>query len=115
MGRKLAVAGDTSADVESGLRAGAAVVAGAPTSTGSRAQLEHAGAPLILETIEGILPPRYRVTDTGGLGLASGRRPARWLGCALTTYLRSCRAAERHKRGWHDESAGRMAAAGGNP
>ncbi len=53
---ELAVAGDTRSDVESGLRAGAAVVAGVLTGAGTRADLERAGAPLILDTIAGLLP-----------------------------------------------------------
>jgi phosphoglycolate phosphatase len=53
---ELAVAGDTASDVESGLRAGAAIVAGVLTGADSRADLERAGAPLIVETIAGILP-----------------------------------------------------------
>ena len=53
---ELAVVGDTPSDVESGLRAGAAIVAGVLTGAGSRADLERAGAPLILETIAD-LPP----------------------------------------------------------
>jgi phosphonatase-like hydrolase len=53
---ELAVAGDTGSDVESGLRAGAAVVAGVLTGAGTRADLERAGAPLILDTIAGLLP-----------------------------------------------------------
>jgi phosphoglycolate phosphatase len=53
---ELAVAGDTSSDIESGLRAGAAIVAGVLTGASSRADLERAGAPLILDTIAGILP-----------------------------------------------------------
>jgi phosphoglycolate phosphatase len=53
---ELAVAGDTSSDIESGLRAGAAIVAGVLTGASSRADLERAGAPLILNTIAGILP-----------------------------------------------------------
>jgi len=53
---ELAVAGDTTSDVESGLRAGAAIVAGVLTGAGSRADLERAGAPLILEKIADILP-----------------------------------------------------------
>jgi phosphoglycolate phosphatase len=53
---ELAVAGDTGSDVESGLRAGAAIVAGVLTGAGTRADLEQAGAPLILGTIAGILP-----------------------------------------------------------
>jgi phosphoglycolate phosphatase len=53
---ELAVAGDTASDVESGLRAGAGVVAGVLSGAGSRADLEQAGAPLILDTIGDILP-----------------------------------------------------------
>jgi phosphoglycolate phosphatase len=53
---ELAVAGDTASDVESGLRAGAGVVAGVLTGAGSRAELEQAGAPLILDAVAGILP-----------------------------------------------------------
>jgi phosphoglycolate phosphatase len=53
---ELAVAGDTTSDIESGLRAGAAIVAGVLTGAGSRADLERAGAPLILDSIAGILP-----------------------------------------------------------
>jgi phosphoglycolate phosphatase len=53
---ELAVAGDTGSDVESGLRAGAAVVAGVLTGAGTRADLERAGAPLILDTIADLLP-----------------------------------------------------------
>jgi len=54
--RELAVAGDTGSDVECGLRAGAGVVAGVLTGAGSRDDLEQAGAPLILDTIAGLLP-----------------------------------------------------------
>jgi len=53
---ELAVAGDTASDVESGLRAGAAVVAGVLTGADSRKDLERAGAPLILDTIADIVP-----------------------------------------------------------
>ena len=53
---ELAVAGDTTSDVESGLRAGAAVVAGVLTGADSRADLERAGAQLILDSISDILP-----------------------------------------------------------
>ena len=52
---ELAVAGDTASDVESGRRAGAAIVAGVLTGASTRADLEQAGAPLILDTIAGIL------------------------------------------------------------
>jgi phosphoglycolate phosphatase-like HAD superfamily hydrolase len=53
---ELAVAGDTASDIESGQRAGAAIVAGVLTGASTRADLEQAGAPLILDTIAGILP-----------------------------------------------------------
>jgi phosphoglycolate phosphatase len=53
---ELAVAGDTASDVESGLRAGAAVVAGVLTGADSRADLERAGAPLILDSIADLVP-----------------------------------------------------------
>jgi phosphoglycolate phosphatase len=53
---ELAVAGDTPSDVESGLRAGAGLVAGVLTGSSSREELEQAGAPVILEGIAG-LPP----------------------------------------------------------
>ena len=53
---ELAVAGDTASDVESGLRAGAGLVAGVLTGSGSREELEQAGAPVILDTIAA-LPP----------------------------------------------------------
>ena len=50
------MAGDTASDVESGLRAGAGLVAGVLTGSASRAELEAAGAPVILDSIAGILP-----------------------------------------------------------
>jgi phosphoglycolate phosphatase len=53
---ELAVAGDTASDVESGLRAGAGLVAGVLSGADSRADLERAGAPLILDTIADLLP-----------------------------------------------------------
>jgi phosphoglycolate phosphatase len=53
---ELAVVGDTASDVESGLRAGAGLVAGVLSGAGSRAGLERAGAPLILDTIADLLP-----------------------------------------------------------
>lgn len=53
---ELAVAGDTPADIESGLRAGAGVVAGVLTGTGTRADFEQADAPLILDTIADLIP-----------------------------------------------------------
>jgi phosphoglycolate phosphatase len=54
--RELAVAGDTASDVESGLRAGAGLVAGVLTGTATRADLEQAGTPVILDTIADLLP-----------------------------------------------------------
>jgi phosphonatase-like hydrolase len=48
---ELAVAGDTASDVESGLRAGAGVVVGVLTGSGTRHELEQAGAPHVLDTI----------------------------------------------------------------
>jgi phosphoglycolate phosphatase len=60
---ELAVAGDTGSDVETGLRAGAGVVAGVLTGTGTQADLEQAGAPLILDTITGLLP--YVISGAG--------------------------------------------------
>jgi phosphoglycolate phosphatase len=53
---ELAVVGDTASDIESGLRAGAAVVAGVLTGADSRAGLERAGAPLILGSIADLVP-----------------------------------------------------------
>jgi phosphoglycolate phosphatase len=53
---ELAVAGDTPSDIESGLRAGAGVVAGVLTGTGTRASFEQAGAPLILDSIADLVP-----------------------------------------------------------
>ena len=53
---ELAVAGDTPSDVESGLRAGAGLVAGVLTGTAARPDFEQAGAPVILDSIAGILP-----------------------------------------------------------
>lgn len=57
---ELAVAGDTASVVESGLRAGAGIVAGVLTGAASRQQLEDAGAPHVLDAITGL---------TGLLGL----------------------------------------------
>ncbi len=53
---ELAVVGDTPSDVESGLRAGAGVVAGVLTGSASRKELEAAGAPHVLGRIAGLLP-----------------------------------------------------------
>jgi phosphoglycolate phosphatase len=53
---ELAVAGDTASDVESGLRAGAGLVAGVLTGSASQEDLERAQAPVILDSIAGLLP-----------------------------------------------------------
>ena len=60
---ELAVAGDTTSDVESGLRAGAGIVAGVLTGESTRAELEAVpsqtglpGSPLILDSIADLLP-----------------------------------------------------------
>lgn len=51
---ELLVAGDTASDVESGLRAGAGLVAGVLTGAGGRQELAAAGAPHILDAITGL-------------------------------------------------------------
>ncbi len=53
---ELAVAGDTPSDVESGLRAGAGLVAGVLTGLGTWDELARAGAPHILDSVTGLLP-----------------------------------------------------------
>jgi len=53
---ELAAVGDTASDVESGLRAGAGLVAGVLTGSAAREDLERANAPLILDSIAD-LPP----------------------------------------------------------
>jgi phosphoglycolate phosphatase len=53
---ELAAVGDTASDVESGLRAGAGLVAGVLTGSATREDLERADAPLILDSIAD-LPP----------------------------------------------------------
>jgi phosphoglycolate phosphatase-like HAD superfamily hydrolase len=59
----LAVVGDTPADVECGLRAGAGLVAGVLSGDSARADLEAVpaatglpGTPLILDSVAGLLP-----------------------------------------------------------
>ncbi len=52
---ELAVAGDTAADVESGLRAGAGLVAGVTTGSASAEALAAAGAPHVLDSITGLV------------------------------------------------------------
>jgi phosphonatase-like hydrolase len=53
---ELCVVGDTAADVQSGLRAGAGLVAGVMTGSASREELIIAGATHVLESIAGLLP-----------------------------------------------------------
>jgi phosphonatase-like hydrolase len=53
---ELAVAGDTASDVESGLRAGAGLVAGVLTGSGSADELARAGATHVIDSIAGLLP-----------------------------------------------------------
>ena len=53
---ELAVVGDTASDVESGLRAGAGLVAGVLTGSGTRDELELAGAPHVFDSIADVLP-----------------------------------------------------------
>jgi hypothetical protein len=60
---ELAVAGDTPSDVESGLRAGAGLVAGVLTGAGTADQLTAVpgvtglpGRPVILGSVTGLLP-----------------------------------------------------------
>jgi phosphonatase-like hydrolase len=52
---ELAVVGDTAADVESGLRAGAGLVVGVTSGSASREALAAAGAPHILDSVTGLL------------------------------------------------------------
>jgi len=52
---ELAVVGDTPSDVESGLRAGAGLVAGVLTGAATRDDLAAAGAPVILDDITSLL------------------------------------------------------------
>ena len=51
---ELLVVGDTPSDIDSGLRAGAGLVAGVLTGAGSRAELAEAGAAHILDAITGL-------------------------------------------------------------
>jgi phosphonatase-like hydrolase len=55
---ELAVAGDTLSDIESGLRAGASLVAGVLSGASTRADFEQAGAPVVLDTIADLLQHR---------------------------------------------------------
>src|SRR6266851_832363 len=59
---ELAVVGDTPSDVESGLQAGAGVVAGVLTGSANRRELEAAGALCVLDAISG-LPPVLGLSD----------------------------------------------------
>jgi phosphoglycolate phosphatase len=52
---ELLVAGDTPSDVESGLRAGAGIVAGVTTGASTAEELTAAGAPYVLDSITGIV------------------------------------------------------------
>jgi phosphonatase-like hydrolase len=52
---ELLVAGDTPSDVESGLRAGAGVVAGVTTGASSAEELAAAGAPHVLDSVTGLV------------------------------------------------------------
>jgi len=52
---ELAVVGDTVSDIESGLRAGAGLVVGVLTGSGSREELERAGAPYIIDSVADLL------------------------------------------------------------
>jgi phosphoglycolate phosphatase len=65
---ELLVAGDTPSDVESGLRAGAGLVAGVTSGASTAEDLAAAGAPVILDSVAGLV---------GLLGIgAGGPRPA---------------------------------------
>ena len=50
---ELATVGDTPSDIESGLRAGAGIVAGLLTGSTSREEFARAGAPHVLDTVAG--------------------------------------------------------------
>jgi phosphoglycolate phosphatase len=52
---ELLVAGDTPSDVESGLRAGAGVVAGVTTGAAGPDELAAAGAPYVLDSVTGLV------------------------------------------------------------
>jgi len=52
---ELLVAGDTPSDVESGLRAGAGMVAGVTTGASDADELAAAGAPYVLDSVTGLL------------------------------------------------------------
>lgn len=52
---ELAVVGDTTSDIESGLRAGAGLVAGVLTGASSREELQSAAAPHVLDSISDLV------------------------------------------------------------
>ncbi len=56
--------GDTPSDIESGLRAGAGLVAGVTTGASSREELTEAGAPYVLDAVS-------ELVQLLGLGAAS--------------------------------------------
>ena len=97
---ELAVVGDTTSDIESGLRAGAAIVAGVLTGASSRADLEQAGAPLILDTIADILPHVTGLPGGGDKHRLGGRGPR-------------CRILARQVGIWLAKTDGRLPACGG--
>lgn len=63
---ELAVAGDTPSDVESGLRAGAGLVAGVTSGASTAQELADAGAPHILDSVGGLLRLIGVVGDMAG-------------------------------------------------
>jgi len=52
---ELLVAGDTPSDIESGLRAGAGLVAGVTTGASDQDDLARAGAPYVLDSVTGLI------------------------------------------------------------
>jgi phosphonatase-like hydrolase len=71
---ELAVVGDTVSDVECGRRAGAGLVAGVLTGSASRADLERAGAPVIIDTVADLLP-LVQPAGPGATGAARAGSP----------------------------------------
>jgi phosphoglycolate phosphatase len=65
----LTVVGDTASDIESGLRAGAGIVAGVLTGSGTREELEQAGATHVIESIAELLP----LLSVGSAGVGAAR------------------------------------------
>jgi phosphoglycolate phosphatase len=65
---ELLVAGDTPSDVESGLRAGAGVVAAVTTGASTAEDLAAAGAPHVLDSVTGLVP----LLDLGPAGISTG-------------------------------------------